>query len=71
MSKPRETSSGKGDFNRISNKEKFDEGYIKAFGKKCPDCEEGMTYANYHGIEYCYKCNTCNGLGKVDKFKRL
>lgn len=60
--------AGKGDRYRDVDKKKYDETYIRCFGKKCPDCAGDQTiyYENEKEVDISL-CPTCNGVGKVDK----
>ena len=68
---------GKGDAPRPVDKRKYDAGYLRAFGKKCPDCKDGVAgIPDFEGTDYVCTmsyCQTCGGVGYVpkDKPKRI
>jgi hypothetical protein len=62
-------SNGKGDAYRPVDKRKYDRGYLRVFGEKCPvpGCFDG-----YIGAGDCtlIMCTNCNGLGYVEKERK-
>ena len=59
--------AGKGDSYRPVDKKKFDEGYERAFGKKCMTCQ-GRGYHwddNGRGKMAKTACLVCNGTGRL------
>lgn len=60
--------AGKGDKYRDVNQKKWEEGWIKIFGKECPGCK-GQTFIIFSDGESA-TCRDCNGLGKVDPHER-
>ena len=54
------------------DKKKFDENWIRIFGRVCPACK-GKRWKKEHDPELgalqgvSYQCPECNGIGKVEK----
>jgi len=66
--------AGKGDTPRPLDKKKYDETWIRIFGKKCRSCKgfgevRIVTPDDETEIkgEEVQTCSVCNGLGKVEK----
>jgi hypothetical protein len=57
---------GKGDRIRPFNRKAWDEGYLRAFGQKCPDCRGHGTVgvADENGCMISEICGACKGSGK-------
>jgi len=62
MSKPHETNYGKGWFPRNVDRKKYDENWIRIFGKECPVCRGLGWDEDING-----NCELCKGIGKVAK----
>lgn len=72
MSIPGE-GAGKGDSQRPMNRKRYDESWIRIFGKKCPDpaCKNGkikkLCVGEHDETYQWYPCGTCKGIGRVEK----
>jgi hypothetical protein len=77
MSIPTERS-GKGDTYRPVNKKKYDENYVRVFGKDCKNCfgigeVRVVTPDDETEIkgEEVQPCPFCNGLGRIKKERKF
>jgi hypothetical protein len=61
--------AGKGDAYRPVDKEKYDRGYLRIFGIRCPVCQGGMRVHSdmSTGTEYDMPCYNCGGIGFIRK----
>jgi len=60
---------GKGWPSRPVNKEKYDRGYLRVFGVKCPTCNgNGWVYKDTDA-NIKIDCPTCNSVGYIEKEK--
>jgi hypothetical protein len=67
--KPGETYYGKGSYNRTTDRAKYDEEWIRIFGKDCKECfGTGLVNgtANHDHLSNQY-CKNCNGIGRVER----
>jgi hypothetical protein len=74
--------AGKGDIKRPTDRKKYDENWVKVFGKVCLDCTGRGWRWNFKDVskpgdtgitmEQVGKrvCPNCSGLGKVDPYEK-
>jgi len=62
------SNAGKGSQYRPVNKEKYDRGYLRVFGKICPLCK-GTGILEKDNIAFVFTCPKCNGIGYIEKEK--
>jgi len=61
-SNQRRTDGGKGDLYRKVDKRKFDAGYLRVYGMKCPDCKNGTRLQ----VGHTTTCTRCDGIGYIE-----
>lgn len=67
------SDAGKTDTPRPVNREKYERGYIRAFGETCPKCKGSGEMDNWVTPKLCntFKCTACKGLGRIYDYDLL
>lgn len=67
--------AGKGDTYRKVDREKYNRGYIRAFGEVCPICKGVGKITKWvtpkSSTTYSWKCKACDGKGRIYDYDLL